>query len=102
MKKSQKSRKKASHPELSAINPNAAGIDIGADRHWVSVPKGRDDGNVRSFSCFTGNLYQMPDWLTQCKVETVAMESTGVYWFWKNESIFLVSQGPPSETNPVF
>jgi len=33
---------------LSLINPNAAGIDIGADRHWVSVPVGRDKENVRS------------------------------------------------------
>lgn len=80
MKKSQKPRKKASHPELSAINPNAAGIDIGADRHWVSVPEGRERENVRSFSCFTGDLYQMADWLRNCGVETVAMESTGVYW----------------------
>ena len=63
MKKSQKPRKKASHSELSTINLNAAGIDIGADRHWVSVPEGRDDEHVRSFSCFTGDLYQMADWL---------------------------------------
>ncbi len=80
MKKSQKPRKKASHRELSAINPNAAGIDIGADRHWVSVPSRSDDENVKSFSCFTGDLYQMADWLRDCGVETVAMESTGVYW----------------------
>jgi len=65
---------------LSPINPNAAGIDIGADRHWVSVPVGRDNENVRSFACFTADLYAMADWLKQCKIETVAMESTGVYW----------------------
>lgn len=65
---------------LSPINPNAAGIDIGADRHWVSVPVGRDNENVRSFACFTPDLYAMADWLKQCKIETVAMESTGVYW----------------------
>lgn len=62
------------------INPNAAGIDIGADRHWVSVPVGRDNENVRSFGCFTTQLYKMADWLKTCGVETVAMESTGVYW----------------------
>lgn len=66
--------------KLPLINPNAAGIDIGADRHWVSVPVGRDRENVRSFACFTADLYAMADWLKQCRIETVAMESTGVYW----------------------
>ena len=80
MKKSQQPKKRMSSQELSPINPNAAGIDIGADRHWVSVPEGRDDEKIRSFSCFTGDLYQMADWLKSCRVETVAMESTGVYW----------------------
>jgi hypothetical protein len=65
---------------LCQINLNAAGIDIGADRHWVSVPVGRDSENVRSFACFTADLYAMADWLKQCCIETVAMESTGVYW----------------------
>ncbi|MEH2084299.1 MAG: IS110 family transposase [Nostoc sp.] len=65
---------------LSQINSNAAGIDIGADRHWVSVPAARDEENIRSFACFTGDLYAMVEWLKQCGVETVAMESTGVYW----------------------
>ncbi len=65
---------------LSQINLNAAGIDIGADKHWVSVPAGRDGENVRSFACFTSDLYAMADWLKQCGIKTVAMESTGVYW----------------------
>ena len=65
---------------LSLINPNAAGIDLGADRHWVSVPVGRDSESVRSFACFTADLYTMADWLKQCRIKTVAMESTGVYW----------------------
>jgi transposase len=63
-----------------AINRNAAGIDIGADRHWVSVPMGRDSESVRSFGCFTAQLYAMAEWLKACGIETVAMESTGVYW----------------------
>jgi len=41
---------------LTAINPNAAGIDIGADRDWVSIPQGRDQDCVRSFGCFTAQL----------------------------------------------
>lgn len=65
---------------LPLINLNAAGIDIGADRHWVSVPVDRDENPVRSFGCFTAELYAMADWLKQCHIETVAMESTGVYW----------------------
>ncbi|WP_317110614.1 IS110 family transposase [Chroococcidiopsis sp. SAG 2025] len=65
---------------FSAINLNAAGIDIGADRHWVSVPVGRDNESVRSFGCFTTDLYAMADWLKVCGVKTVAMESTEVYW----------------------
>ena len=65
---------------LSLINPNAAGIDLGADRHWVSVPVGRDSESVRSFACVTADLYTMADWLKQCRIKTVAMESTGVYW----------------------
>jgi len=62
------------------IAPDAAGIDIGADTHWVSVPPERDEQSVRSFGCFTKDLYALADWLQQCGVTTVAMESTGVYW----------------------
>lgn len=65
---------------LPLINPNAAGIDIGADRHWVSVPEDREKDSVRSFGCFTADLYAMADWLKNCRIETVAMEATGVYW----------------------
>lgn len=65
---------------FSLINPNAAGIDIGADSHWVSVPPERDPQPVRRFGCFTSDLYALANWLKDCGVETVAMESTGVYW----------------------
>ena len=80
MRKPQKPKKQNLDANFSLINPNAAGIDIGADRHWVSIPLGRDEENVRSFACFTADLYAMTDWLKQCGIETVAMESTGVYW----------------------
>lgn len=69
-----------SEAQLQTIRPNAAGIDIGADRHWVSVPPGRDPECIRSFGCFTPELNALADWLKQCGIETVAMESTGVYW----------------------
>lgn len=65
---------------LGLIHPNAAGIDLGADRHWVSVPQGHDSECVRSFGCFTAQLYALAEWLKQCGIETVAMEATGVYW----------------------
>lgn len=61
-------------------HPNAAGIDIGAASHFVAVPPDRDDEPVREFSSFTVDLNRLADWLTACGVDTVAMESTGVYW----------------------
>ena len=62
------------------IHPHAAGIDIGSREHWVAVPEDRDERSVRRFGCFTADLYALADWLKRCGVETVAMESTGVYW----------------------
>ena len=66
--------------ELSRVNLNAAGVDVGASSHFVAVPEGRCDAPVREFASFTADLYRMADWLQECGVETVAMESTGVYW----------------------
>jgi len=65
---------------LRHINVNAAGIDIGSDRHLVAVPEGRDVVSVREFKAFTADLHALADWLSHCGVTTVAMESTGVYW----------------------
>ena len=79
MARSKKSHKKTLD-SLKQIEQNAAGIDIGADSHWVSVSPDRDEHNVREFKCYTPDLYALADWLTQCEVETVVMESTGVYW----------------------
>lgn len=62
------------------VNPNAAGIDVGSEEHWVAVPEDRDDQPVRRFGCFTSDLYALCNWLKKCSIETVAMESTGVYW----------------------
>ena len=68
--------------EFEQININAAGIDIGARKHFVAVPKGRDPNgqDVRHFETFTTDLYALADWLKRCRIDTVAMESTGVYW----------------------
>ena len=65
---------------LSLTHPNAAGIDIGSSSHYVAVPPERDDEPVREFPSFTVDLEVMADWLKACGVDTVAMESTGVYW----------------------
>jgi transposase len=65
---------------LQHINLNAAGIDIGSERHLVAVPEGRDSVSVREFGPFTADLEALAAWLKQCGVTTVAMESTGVYW----------------------
>ncbi len=77
----QPSGKKAKHPSLlKRINRNAAGIDCGSEAHYVAVPPERDPEPVRSFRTFTDDLHQLADWLGACKIKTVAMESTGVYW----------------------
>lgn len=65
---------------LTIAHPNAAGIDIGSASHFVAVPPDRDDRPVREFSSFTAELNALADWLEACGVDTVAMESTGVYW----------------------
>jgi transposase len=65
---------------LEKIHLNAAGIDIGSESHWVAVPEDRDDQPVRQFKSFTHELIELADWLEACGIETVAMESTGVYW----------------------
>lgn len=65
---------------LKQINLNAAGLDIGAAEIWVSVPEDRAQQAVQVFPTFTVDLHALADWLTACGGETVAMESTGVYW----------------------
>ena len=65
---------------LDHINPHAAGIDCGSAEHFVAVPPDRDPTPVRSFATFTGDLQRLADWLTACRVTSVAMEATGVYW----------------------
>jgi len=65
---------------LQHVNLNAAGVDIGSDRHMVAVPAGRDEVSVREFAAFTADLNALADWLAKCGITSVAMESTGVYW----------------------
>lgn len=72
--------RKKQHTSFAVMNPNAAGIDVGSAEHWVAVPEDRDNQPVRSFKCFTADLHAMADWLKTCAIQTVVMESTGVYW----------------------
>jgi hypothetical protein len=69
-----------SRQALTISHPNAAGIDIGSASHFVAVRLDRDDEPVREFRSFTADLNALADWLGACGVDTVAMETTGVYW----------------------
>jgi transposase len=78
-------RRRASQPRrsrtvLDQINPDVAGIDCGSAEHYVAVPPDRDPQPVQAFSTFTPDLGRLADWLAACRVRSVAMEATGVYW----------------------
>jgi hypothetical protein len=77
------------------LEPNAAGIDVGARELFVAVPADRDGNPVRAFASFTEDLEQLANWLTQCGVTTVALESTGVYFALSSALIGRV-QVPPA------
>jgi len=68
-------------PGLDVVHADAAGIDIGNESHFVAVPPARDAEPVREFGSWTADLERMAAWLKSCGIETVAMQSTGVYWF---------------------
>jgi len=72
--------RRASPTVLERINPDAAGIDCGGSTHVVAVPPDRDEHPVQSFRTFTTDLHRLADWLMACRVTTVALESTGVFW----------------------
>ena len=70
----------ASAAGLSVINPDAAGIDVHSNMHMVCVPADRDANPVRQFGANTADLQEIVTWLKKCRIKTVALESTGVYW----------------------
>src|SRR5215475_9608700 len=80
MRRKSKTKGQGKQTMLPVMRPDAAGIDIGATEIFVAVPADRAVENIRSFPTFTQDLYALADWLAQCRVKTVAMESTGVYW----------------------
>jgi transposase len=77
---SKKAKQSSSKRGLEMIHPNAAGLDIGASEIYSCVPDERDEQAVRHFATFSADLHELARWLVKCEIETVAMESTGVYW----------------------
>jgi transposase len=80
-KRQNSSRKRKSVASLPVIRPRVAGIDIGSRAHFVAGPIPEDGSmNVREFGTTTPQLQAMVDWLLAQGVESVAMESTNIYW----------------------
>jgi transposase len=73
-------RSKQRLEELACVNPNAAGLDIGSEEIVVAVPPDRDEQPVRAFATFTPDLHALVDWVVACGIDTVVIESTGVFW----------------------
>ncbi len=67
-------------PKLEVVYRNAAGIDVGNESHMASVPADRDEKPIREFGSWTKELHDVADWLQACGIESVVMQSTGVYW----------------------
>lgn len=65
---------------LEVVHPNAAGIDVGNESHFVAIPPDRDAIPIREFGSWTADLHEMAQWLKENGIQTVAMQSTGVYW----------------------
>lgn len=73
--------KRSKAPQVErTCQPDAAGCDIGAREIYVAIPSDRDERPIRKCGTFTGELREMADWLVSCRIKTIAMESTGVYW----------------------
>ena len=79
-RRSSRRRPKPQPQPRPLIEPNAAGIDVGARQMYVALPEDRDPEPVRIFSTFTEDLEALADWLLDRNITTAAMESTGVYW----------------------
>jgi transposase len=75
--------------KMAVVNPNAAGIDVGSRSHWVAV--GQQEKDIREYGVFNEDLFAMADWLSENKVKTIAMESTGTYW--QNLYSVMISKG---------
>jgi transposase len=66
---------------LPVLHAHTAGIDIGSTEHWVCCPPQPDGSvNVRRFGTRSCDLQELAEWLKAESIESVAMESTSVYW----------------------
>ena len=90
-------RLNATDPGLEIVNPDAAGSDVGNESHYVAVPPGRDPQPVREFGSWTAALEEMAQWLIRCRIRSVVMQSTGVYWM----AVYDVLQKQGLEVNLV-
>lgn len=73
--------KQTTTPEdMKLVHPHAAGLDIGAEEIWACVPPSSTTEPVQRFGTFTPDLKSLTNWLLNHQVDTVALESTGVYW----------------------
>src|SRR5204863_3092971 len=90
-KKTAKALKQKSIVEMPLVNAYSAGIDVGDTEHVVAIPEGIDKERVKKFGTMTCHLEEIVAWLQCCNIQTVAMESTGVYW--KPLFTMLVSNG---------
>src|SRR3989442_8126477 len=89
-------------PQLAAANLHAAGIDVGAEAHFVAVPPRDDPQPGRGFGAFTADLETIAAWLVACAITTVALESTGVYliplfWLLDGRGFEGLLRGPQQE-----
>ena len=66
-------------PGLTVVHSDAGGIDVGNESHFAAVPPDRDANPVQEFGCWTADLKRMAEWLHACRIDTVAMQATGVY-----------------------
>ena len=80
MAKVRKKNETSKRSELKVVNFHAAGIDISPKEMQVCVPLESAAVNNRTFGVYTQDLHSIAEWLKECGVTTVAMESTGVYW----------------------
>jgi len=71
---------RAEDPAWEIVHPHAAGIDVGSASHFVAVAPGKDPQPVREFGSWTAALQEMVTWLKGCGIQTVVLQSTGVYW----------------------
>jgi transposase len=67
--------------QFEIIRPNVAGIDVSDnDTMMVAYPISATEVKIEAFECYTRDLHRICETLKSYHIESVAMESTGVYW----------------------